>query len=188
MIVALSANLLFPFQGETDEPKIARIIGLSGSLIWTGNGGQIVNELKVGTELSGGTIEGMAPDSWFELEFNDGSIVMISGDAVLTFSDFGQKVLRLKRGRLSAHVKPQPKRKPVQVHTRSAWLTAMGAQFEVNTGPFSTKLHVSEGKVRIKRPGDEKFVNVPPRAPNRGFERPPDVAGFGSRCRPWLEK
>lgn len=43
---------------EKSEPSIAKVIGLSGSLIWTGDRGEIQRELKVGTELPGGTIEG----------------------------------------------------------------------------------------------------------------------------------
>ena len=59
--------------------SIAKITGLNGNLIWTGDRGLIERELKVGSELAGGTIEGLAPDSWFELRFHDGSTIMISG-------------------------------------------------------------------------------------------------------------
>ena len=128
VIVALSAGLIYQLadpEGEIPETNnivthqrvsdvsIARITGLSGSLIWTGDRGQIVRDVKVGTELAGGTIEGMAPDSWFELQFNDGSTVMISGTSMLTFADLGQKELRLREGIFSANVVPQPKGKPM---------------------------------------------------------------------------
>ena len=77
VIVALSAGLIYqlasPASGLSDADKltaerpvsesIARISGLSGSLIWTGDRGQIVRDMKVGMELAGGTIEGTAPDS-----------------------------------------------------------------------------------------------------------------------------
>ena len=49
--------------GPNTEPGIAKITGLSGSLQWTGDGGQVFHDLRVGTELPGGTIEGMAPGS-----------------------------------------------------------------------------------------------------------------------------
>ena len=99
------------YQHVNRDRNIARITGLNGTLTWIGDGGQIVqgagspqtqtrwsNVLSEGAELPGGTIEGMAPDSWFELEFLDGSTGMISGDSILTFSDQGQKELRLKQG------------------------------------------------------------------------------------------
>jgi hypothetical protein len=70
---------------------IATITGFRGSLLWTGNQGEIVLDMHVGRELTGGTIEGLGPDSWFELQFKDGSIVTISGTSMLTFADIGQK-------------------------------------------------------------------------------------------------
>ncbi|MDP7305797.1 MAG: hypothetical protein QGG09_21980, partial [Pirellulaceae bacterium] len=74
VIVALSAGLIYQLadpergipetnniatQRRVSDVSIARITGLSGSLIWTGDRGQIVRDVKVGTELAGGTIEGM---------------------------------------------------------------------------------------------------------------------------------
>ena len=175
VIVALSAGLIYqrayPLGGNPEtndvatqrrdsDPSVAKITGLSGALIWTGDRGQIVRDVKVGTELAGGTIEGMAPDSWFELKFNDGSTAMIAGTSTLTFSDFGQKELHLKRGRLSASVVPQPEGYPMLIHTRSAELRVLGTRFEVETELDSTSLHVSEGKVQFKRRSDGRTVQV----------------------------
>ncbi|PHR86465.1 MAG: hypothetical protein COA78_37965, partial [Blastopirellula sp.] len=159
IIIAITTNLYF--QQPSTDPPIAKIVGLSGSLIWTGDGGQIVRDLTVGSNLSGGTIEGMTPDSWFELEFNDGSTVMISGNSMLTFSDNGQKELRLKEGSFSANVTPQPKDKPMLVHTRTALLKVLGTQFAVQAGLASTVLNVSEGKVQLVRLSDNSKVDVP---------------------------
>ena len=143
------------------DPMIAKITGLSGSLIWTGNRGQIDRDVKVGTELSGGTIEGMAPDSWFELQFNDGTTVMISGTSMLTFADAGQKELRLKEGIFSANVVTQPEGKPMLIHTPSALLKVLGTQFDVEATLASTMLNVTEGKVRVRRLSDGREVDVP---------------------------
>ena len=143
------------------EPSIAKIIGLSGSLIWTGDRGRIQRKLEIGTELPGGTIEGVAPDSWFELQFNDGSTVMISGNSMLTFADAGQKVLRLKEGSLSASVESQPAGKPMLIHTHTALLYVLGTRFDVEASLTSTALNVSEGKVRLKRLSDSGEVDVP---------------------------
>ncbi|MEO2032212.1 MAG: FecR family protein [Planctomycetaceae bacterium] len=148
-------------QRPATELPIARITGLSGTLIWTGDRGQIVRDVQVGTRLPGGTIEGMAPDSWFELEFNDGSTVMISGTSMLTFADADQKELRLRGGLLSANVVPQPRGKPMLIHTRSALLMVLGTQFDVEAGLTSTVLNVSKGSVRVKRLSDGSEVDVP---------------------------
>ena len=176
VIIALSAGLIYQMaqsksrSGETDniaeqprasDPSIAKITGLSGSLIWTGDRGQIVRDVKVGTELAGGTIEGMAPDSWFELQFNDGSTVMISGTSMLTFADLGQKELRLREGIFSANVVPQPNGKPMLIHTPSTLLKILGTQFDVEASMASTVLNVTEGKVRMKRLSDGREVDVP---------------------------
>jgi FecR protein len=189
IVVALAASLFLRRPGA--EPHIARIVGVSGSLIWTGNSGQTDRELSVGTKLSGGTIEGLAPDSWFELEFNDGSTIMISGNSVLTFSDPGQKQLRLKEGSFSARVVPQPAGKPMQVHTPSALLEVLGTRFTVETGISSTTLSVLEGKVRVRRLSDGNTVDVQARhrviaAPDRDMSpvREPDsVSRWKSQLR-----
>jgi ferric-dicitrate binding protein FerR (iron transport regulator) len=172
IIIALTATLYFRYANSSRS--IARITGLNGSLTWIGDGGQIVqgtgspqtptrwsNVLSEGAEVPGGTIEGMAPDSWFELEFHDGSTVMISGDSILTFSDRGQKELRLKQGRFSASVMPQPAGKPMLIHTPSAVLKVIGTQFDVEAGPEFTMLYVREGKVQVRRVHDGRTVGVP---------------------------
>ena len=158
-IVALIASLYF--QRPSAQRPIAKITGLSGSLQWTGDGGRVFHDLSVGTELPGGTVEGMVPGSWFELEFNDGSTVTISGNSTLTFSDRGQKELHLKEGSVAGNVKPQPASKPMLIYTRSAMLEVLGTQFEVEAGLSATMLNVSEGKVRVKRLSDGSTVDVP---------------------------
>jgi hypothetical protein len=173
VIVALSAGLIYQLaypnsetnniaiQGHVSDVSIARITGLSGSLIWTGDRGQIVRDVKIGTELAGGTIEGMSPDSWFELQFNDGSTVMISGTSMLTFADTGQKQLRLREGIFSANVVPQPEGKPMLIHTPSTLLEVLGTQFDVEANMASTVLNVTEGMVRVRRLSDGREIDVP---------------------------
>jgi ferric-dicitrate binding protein FerR (iron transport regulator) len=171
MVVLLSATVYYQYLNS--NRNIARVTGLNGVLIWIGDGGQVVqgsgspqkptgwsNVLSEEAELPGGTIEGTAPDSWFELEFHDSSTVMILGDSMLTFSDHGQKILRLKKGRFSASVTPQPEGKPLVIHTPKADLTVVGTQFDVEARPESTMLYVREGKVRIRRESDDKTVDV----------------------------
>ena len=171
IIVAVTGTLYY--QHVNANRNIARITGLNGALTWIGNGGRIVqgsgseqeptrwsNVLSEDAELPGGTIEGTAPDSWFELEFDDGSSAMIFGESILTFSDQGQKELRLKQGRFSATVVSQPAGEPMLIHTPVADLKVIGTRFDVEAGPESTMLYVREGKVRIRRVSDGKMVDV----------------------------
>ncbi|MEO2017893.1 MAG: FecR family protein [Fuerstiella sp.] len=160
-VIALSTALYL--QRPYAEPEIARITGVSGAQLWTFDGGTIFRDLSIGTALFGGTVEGLTPDSWVELEFGDGSVVTISGLSMLTFSDNGQKILHLKEGNFSGSVQPQPLEKPMLVHTRTATLEVLGTQFNVDAGPFATTLSVSEGSVRAKRLSDGSTVDVPAR-------------------------
>lgn len=140
---------------------IATIKGLSGSLVYTGDRGAVQNQLAVGDQLTGGTIEGMAPDAWFELQFTDGSTVMISGFSMLTFSDDGQKKLRLKEGGFTANVMPQPKDKPMLVQTRTALFEVLGTRFSVDAELAAATLTVTEGSVRATKLSDNSSVDVP---------------------------
>jgi len=161
IIIVLAAGLYLQW-GRVQRP-IARITGLSGSFQWTGDGGRVYHDLNIGAELSGGTIEGMVPGSWFELAFKDGSTVTIFGNSTLTLSDHGQKELHLKEGSISSNVKPQPAGKPMLIYTRSARLEVLGTRFEVEAARASTTLNVSEGNVRVKRYSDGCTVDVPAR-------------------------
>ena len=150
---------------------IAQISKLSGPLHWTGDGGLVNRNLQVGTRLSGGTIEGMGPDAWLEIEFSDGTEVEIAGNSMLTISNVGQKELRLREGSFSADVKPQPKGKPMLVHTQFARFEVLGTRFTVDEGLSSSTLIVNEGNVRATRLSDGSSVDV--------FENQRVVAALG---------
>ena len=160
--VVIGLFIQFFLEQEETEPglPIAQITKLSGPLLWTGDGGQVNRNLQAGSKLFGGTIEGMAPDAWFELRFNDGSQVVISGNSMLTISDLGQKELRLREGSFSANVVPQPEGKPMLVSTRTALFEVMGTRFSVDAELFSSTLTVNEGKVQATRLSDGSTVEV----------------------------
>lgn len=160
-VVAAAIVSMLMLTRRNSEPRIASVTGLSGPLQWTGDGGRVIYDIKAGEDLPGGTIEGLAPDSWFELTFRDGSKVTISGTSMLTFSDHGQKTLYLKQGNLSGHAERQPAERPMIIYTRSAMLEVLGTQFGVKAEPWSTALRVSEGSVRIKRFSDGVSIDVP---------------------------
>ena len=159
--ILLSAALLFrKFQ---HRGELATITALDGAIQWTGDGGQVVRNLQVGTKLQGGIIEGIEPLSWFELQFPDGTTVAITGNSTLTFSDLGQKRLHLKSGTASAHVRPQPSGRPLIIQTTSALMEVLGTQFLIETDTSATRLDVSEGTVRVKRLSDGAELDVPTR-------------------------
>ena len=160
VVIGFFINFLMT-QSAQKPVAIAKVKALSGSLVYTGDRGLVRNALKEGDSLEGGTIEGMTPDAWFELEFDDGSTVMISGNSMLTFSDDGQKKLRLQEGGFSANVKPQPKDRPMLVQTRTAIFEVLGTRFSVDSEQTTATLTVSEGSVRATRLSDNLSVDVP---------------------------
>ncbi len=165
VIVGLATALWLRSNPTGDEPvadrNVATVTGISGEIIWTGNGGAVFQDLKQGTKLTGGTIEGTSPTSWVELEFHDGSRVTVAGDSRLTFSDFGQKLLYLKEGNVSSSVEPQSPDAPMLVYTRNAMLEVLGTEFNVESDVDAISLNVTEGKVRFRRLSDGETVEVP---------------------------
>jgi len=166
-LVAVAAAMLLMaslvWRAKVDDDAIATIIDLSGPLQWTGDGGQVQNDLFIGMKLPGGTIDGLSPESRISVEFDDGSTVVASGNAMLAYSDVDQKILHLKSGSLSADVSPQPPGRPMLIHTRSAVLEVIGTSFEVDADLAATALNVTEGMVRVKRLSDGRKVEVPAR-------------------------
>jgi len=142
------------------EPRIATITLVDGAIRWTGDGGQVSDNVGPDRELTGGTLESLSADSSATFEFRDGSAVTISGPSALTISDDGRKELHLREGNLSATVTPQPKGKPLRLLTPTAELEVLGTQFDVTAADTQTKITVNEGLVRVTRLTDGKFTDV----------------------------
>lgn len=155
----LTAVLLWP-RGKTE---VAHVTGLNGSLQWIGDGGRVERDLKVGTVLGGGTLEALSADSWMSLEFRDGTAATVSGPAMLTLAEDGQKQLHLREGSLFARVARQSEGRPMLIHTRTAELEILGTQLDVEAAPGSTRLNVDEGRVRVTRLVDGSVAEVPAR-------------------------
>ena len=163
-LLATAAGLLLMFGlyflRPSSEPQLATLDSLTGSVRWTGTGGQVVDDVQSGRALTGGTIECLSVDSSANLEFPDGSTVTISGMSALTISDDGRKELHLREGNLSATVTSQPEGRPLRLLTPTAELEVLGTQFDVIAADTQTKITVNEGVVRVKRLTDGKFTDV----------------------------
>ena len=156
-LLLLAAFLVFR---TSAAPEVARITGLHGAVQWTGAGGIVEPLDTVGEVLRGGTLETQSADAWAELTYRDGTSVTVSGRSLLTLSDQQQKIVRLRYGNISAKVAPQPNGRPMLVLTPSAELNVLGTQFSVDAQSESTRLVVTEGRVRLKRNTDGKQVDV----------------------------
>ena len=163
--LALAASILIALVYYSNfrvakSPVIAQTINVHGTIEWTHENGMVEVITETNQSLTGGTLETMTGDSTVTMQFTDGTIVTLDGLSLLTLSEQGQKILRLKRGNLSADVQPQPHLKPMMVFTDAAELRVVGTQFNVNARNESTKLTVNEGEVLLKRTTDGESVNV----------------------------
>ncbi len=165
--IALAASILIALSYNTNSQNgrssiIARTINVHGAIEWTHENGVVEIITENNKPLTGGTLETMTGESTVTMQFTDGTIVTLDGLSLITISEQEQKILRLKRGNLSADVQPQPSSKPMMVFTEAAELRVVGTQFNVNTRDESTKLTVNEGEVLLKRTTDGESVNVVP--------------------------
>ena len=149
---------LLPGQSDTES---MRIVHLRGAIQWTGGDGQITRDIGPGRHLPGGTLEGLAEDSWVELEFDDGTSVTLTGQSMLMLSQQQPKHLHLRRGRLSASVQPQPMDKAMLIHTPTARVEVLGTQLNIEADATTTTMDVNEGLVRVTRLSDGKITEVP---------------------------
>ena len=167
MIMAVAAVVLFAltyfsFPKVRTSQVIAKTTNVHGVIEWTYENGLVEVITTTDQPLTGGTLETMTGDATVTLQFADGTIVTLDGLSLLTISEQDQKILRLKRGNISADVQPQPDSKPMLVYTAAAELQVIGTQFNVNARDESTKLTVNEGEVLLKRTTDGESVNVVP--------------------------
>ncbi|MDB4678911.1 FecR family protein [Rhodopirellula sp.] len=165
--IVIAASLLlalgyFINSHNAQSSIIAKTTNVHGTIEWTHENGVVETLTETNVSLTGGTLETMTSESTITMQFTDGTTVTLDGLSLLTISEQKQKILRLKRGNLSADVAPQPNSKPMMVFTEAAELRVVGTQFNVNAQGESTKLIVNEGEVLLKRTTDGESVNVVP--------------------------
>ena len=151
---------LYLLPGHSDSESV-RIVHLRGAVQWAGDGGQITRNIGPGRHLPGGTLEGLAEDSWIELEFEDRTRVSLTGQSMLMLSQQQPKQLHLRRGSLSASVRPQPMDKAMLIHTPTARVEVLGTQLNIEAEATTTTMDVNEGVVRVTRLSDGKSTEVP---------------------------
>lgn len=137
------------------------ICALQGDVILTTDNGKVSGDLAVGDTFQGGSLELLTPGTWCQVRFPDQTTATFSGRTLLTVSQDGQKVIRLRQGNLSANVTPQTTNHPLLVYTEAAELEVLGTQFNVEAQTDSTRLVVNRGSVLVKRRNDGKEIEVP---------------------------
>jgi hypothetical protein len=72
----------------------------------------------------------------------------------------GGKRFELRHGRLEAQVARQRPFRPLLIRTSNAEAQVLGTRFDLMTATNTTRLHVSQGKVRLTRASDRQAVTV----------------------------
>ena len=155
-VLAASAWL---FLGSRETPVLT-LVDASGSVARS-HGGEWRTEIGIGESMAAGTLETVGESATAQLQFRDGTLISLTGESELSFSEDGQKLLVLREGSLSAQVKPQPKGKPMLVRTPSAEAEVIGTVFNLSTRSEDTLLKVDEGLVKLKRLSDGSAIDVP---------------------------
>jgi hypothetical protein len=157
--VALLALSAWFWNGQHDAPVLT-LIDSSGSIAWS-QGGELRQSVADGDRISAGTLETFGETATAQLAFADGTLITLSGESELSFSEDGQKRLLLRKGSLSAQVKPQPRGRPMLVRTPSAEAEVVGTVFDLSARPDDTLLKVDEGLVKLRRLADGSSIEVP---------------------------
>lgn len=157
--IALLAASAWLFVGSRDLPVLT-LVDASGSVSWS-HGGDVRVNIEEGEKLTEGIIELFGETTSAQFQFKDGTFITLSGEAELSFSEDQQKLLVLRKGSLSAQVKPQPRNRPMIVRTPSAEAEIVGTTFNLSARPDDTLLKVDEGLVKLKRLADGTSIDVP---------------------------
>jgi ferric-dicitrate binding protein FerR (iron transport regulator) len=157
LILLVSATTIWLSRGKVEAVTLAQ---LSGAVSWTAEGGQSQTGLQPGDSLRGGTLSVEGAASSAQLVFRDGTTIALCGDSELVLPSQAGKQLSLRRGSLSADVRPQPSSRPMRIRTPTAEIVVLGTRFYVSSQPVETAISVDAGKVRLRRLADERSVDV----------------------------
>lgn len=157
--IAVLATSTWLWLGSRDFPVLT-LVDSSGTVVWNHGGEMRVNVID-GEKLAAGTLETLGETASAQLQFADGTIISLTGESELSFSEEDQKLLVLRKGSLTAQVKPQRPGHPMIVRTPSAEAEIVGTTFNLSARPDDTLLKVDEGLVRLKRLADGTSIDVP---------------------------
>lgn len=158
----LALGILYWTQGIhfDAEKNIVDLEMAQGAISWRAGGGERRSGLKGGAHLPEGTLIVQGENGSAQLRFSDGTLITLTGESEMAFSDKGQKRLTFEKGALSAEVRKQPVGKPMLIHTNSADLQILGTTFSLTADPSRTALRVDTGTVKFIRTTDGQALSV----------------------------
>lgn len=119
-------------------------------------------EVTDGTSLrSGEVLRTCTSESLALLELVDGTVLVITGDTEVRCTvDRAQTRVALTEGELMARVASQPVGKPMLIETPVAQAEVLGTTLSLYANPDSTEVAVQEGKVRVRRFSDGRWIDL----------------------------
>ena len=149
--------------GSENVPQKSGLVWINdsnGQILWKGTDGTGMRVTSSIAVLNEGTIILETETSYLEVEFDDGTRVVLKGISELAIAGEQYKRLNLRIGNLVVEAVPQPPNMPMIVRTPNSENTVVGTRFELTVKNGSTALAVSEGQVQLRRLRDGMTVNV----------------------------
>lgn len=141
-------------------PTVAKLVQASGKVTVTMPDGE-ARKLSVGDDIPVGMqITTHAIGSTATIQFPDQTRVSLHGATEAAFREEDHKQVDLFVGNLVADVQPQLPGKSMQILTELAVTDVLGTVLSIQASHQRTDVDVIEGKVRVKRTGDQSMVNV----------------------------
>jgi ferric-dicitrate binding protein FerR (iron transport regulator) len=160
LLLVAGLSLLWLRSQGPHVQAIAWVEEVQGTVSWSNGTGAASVSIEAGMRAPGGTLVLEGEDALAQLRFDDGTLVTLSGESELGFSQDGQKRLALRRGTLNARVQPQPVGRPLLVRTPTAEVEVVGTEFAMSAQSNETQLNVETGSVKLRRLMDGQIVEV----------------------------
>ncbi len=148
------------FLRRLPEQEVVTLTEASGAISWSSEGGGWRTALGKGARLGPGTLSVEGGKSTAQVAFRDGTRVTLVGDSEATFSAGNQKSLVLRKGSLTADVRPQTQGAPLLVRTPTAEVRVLGTRFSLSHDQGLTTVSVTSGLVRLSRLADRANVEL----------------------------
>lgn len=162
---------------------------VSGEVLLTAADGALL-QLSSETQLRNGTsIRTTGSTSFAEVIFQDGTRILIAGEAFVTVVSVEPKLVSVTQGSVSASVTPQPADTPMVLKTPLAQVDVLGTEFNLAASSRITDLQVNKGRVRLTRAdgGQSLVVDQGNRAVARAASAEVEVSATARTMDVWEE-
>lgn len=159
----------------TPKPEVPRATRVAAATVEAAFGRAFAVDDGARLPLKKGDIllEGQSLFTWgvrsrVEVKFGDETRLQLHGNTALREVSAGKdapgsregKRFRIERGSLTARVPRQPRLRPMIIDTPRGEVKILGTTLRLHVDPSRTRLEVMDGRVRLTRKKDRKFIQV----------------------------